>query len=242
MKKTEIGVATWNILYDDGFFGAESQTNRLQNFLDTLSGLPVNLDVVGLQEVEAESDTGHIGKRLAQSLTASDGYWVPHSRPGESIGLLGSLVESELCEVHDNEAGRKFIKLKAGGIDFNVVHLAFALNGDKLRQLQAGNIIDTIKLGSKAVVMGDFNSLSRQRSRRIIENAGFVSVFEAMGKPRPATVLTEKYRKYLPFKFRMATKYGLMPDDMYVRGVEVLDAGVFEGDSDHRGIWARLAV
>ncbi len=40
----------------------------------------------------------------------------------------------------------------------------------------------------------------------------------------------------------MASKRGFCPDDIYVRGVEVSDAGIFEGESDHRGVWAKIVT
>ncbi len=88
--------------------------------------------------------------------------------------------------------------------------------------------------------MGDFNSASWQRSRKVIEGADFTSVFQIVGERRPATVMTEKYRQRLSLGYKLATKYGFSPDDIYVKGVDVTDAGVFEGDSDHRGVWAQI--
>lgn len=238
--RDEIGVVGWNILYDNGnIWGAAPQANRLQSIVDTLSGLAVPLDVVGLVEVEDSEEFGHSGHQVARALSGMDGYWVANNRHSEYIGLFGAVTEPAVRDIYD---GRRMMITNAYGITFALLHTTFDPRGDIIRCRQVEQALSALEDQDRVVLLGDFNSLPVQKSRRLIHNAGFVSVFSALGRKRPSTVITEKYRKFLNPLQKLVTTWGMAPDDIYVRGVEVSAAGVFEGDSDHRGLWAMVRI
>ena len=88
--------------------------------------------------------------------------------------------------------------------------------------------------------MGDFNSLPWQKPRKLIEADGFQSVFSLLVSKQPPTVPTSEYRPMLKKWQRLAIGKGLSADDIYVRGLSVKDAGIFEEKSDHFGLWVTL--
>lgn len=238
--KNEIGVTVWNILYDHGdFFGVGPQIKRTGSHVRTLRELPVPLDIVGLVEVEHSTEDGHLGEYIAEHTVGGEGIWAEHSRPNEHIGLFGRSITQ--AKVHGLDGNRKMIVSNVSGIDVALVHLTFGLRGDKLRKRQTEQVIDVLANSDRTIIMGDFNSASWQKSRKLLEEAGFISVFSALGRRRPPTIVAPGYRKNLPLRYQIATRPGFSPDDIYVRGVNVLGAGVFDGDSDHRGVWARLS-
>lgn len=236
-----LSVATWNILYDkQGFFNTEPQAARQDSITQTLGSVGVKLDITGLLEVENNQESGHHGQNIARVLTATNGSWTTNIGAGEDIGLFGKEVGT--ISVFDLAGGRTMVVTHVGEIAVGLVHFTFDMTSDRLRRVQAKQALAHMEQYNEAILMGDFNSASWQRSRKIIETSGFQSVFQALGRRRPPTILTEKYRQRLSMKYRIATKYGFSPDDIYIKDLEVLDAGVFEGDSDHRGIWASLKV
>lgn len=234
-----LNIATWNILSDKGgFFTTESQAERLGSITQTLANTGLRLDVVGLLEVENDQQPGHHGQKIAQNLAGVDGHWTRSSLRGEDLGMFGESVD--IISTHRLVADRSMMVARVGEFAVGLAHFTFDMMSDRVRSQQATQALAYMAEYDKAILMGDFNSASWQRSRKIIESEGFQSVFQVLERRRPATIMTEKYRQRLSKKLRLATKYGFSPDDIYVRGLDVNDAGVFEGDSDHRGVWAQV--
>jgi hypothetical protein len=240
----EFTVACWNILYDSAnYFKVPSQSQRLSSIVQTLKKLEPRPDIFGLLEVEHNENDGNLGERIATEVSSGSMKWVGHKgnnkQDEEMIGVFGKGVGK--VETYTITNGRTLVIASTRNISVALAHLTYNPFGEQLRCSQVEDILAILGNTQKAVLMGDFNSASWQKSRRLIEKAGFVSVFKELGIKKPSTVLSEPYRKNLSLFYKAVTKWGFTPDDIYVRKVHVIKAGVFEGSSDHRGVWAQLS-
>ena len=237
MSNTAFTIGLWNILYDTtDIYKAAAQSARLDNIAKTLQQMPVKPDLFGLIEVEHSDTRGHHGQWLADTVAGDQGYWLPNNRDGEHIGVFGSMAaQLEPIDIGD---GRTAGLLRCGDVTICLVHLTFSLRGETIRSKQLARVAEAIGDGGPAIIFGDFNSAPMQRSRRLLRTHGFRSVFH--GSPDSNTVISEAYRKRLALPYRLITKVGIRADDIYVRGLNVIDSGIFVGDSDHHGVWATV--
>jgi endonuclease/exonuclease/phosphatase family metal-dependent hydrolase len=157
----------------------------------------------------------------------------------EFIGLFGTQVG--FAEVVDLPSDKRAVVTRVGGVAIAMNHFRNQHIGTD-REHQARAIVDYLKHDDQAVIMGDFNAVPHEKARRIIRKAGFVSVFKAMRQGLPNTFPTDPYWDIFVTK-PPQPRYCRGPvslDDIYVRGAHVEAAGMFEGNSDHAGLWARI--
>lgn len=234
-----INLAFWNILFDkENHYHVPEQRSRTPDLAKILRSLPVKADVYGLAEVQRCRDVNN-GDVIAGLLHENKGNWVKNNtnvRDDELVGIFGR--KAGAVRAIDMGNGRVAAKFEVSGVTFVLVHLTFAILGKKKRLRQIESVLKSIDVLAPAVIFGDFNNTSFSDSRTLLKKQGFESVF--YGKPRVSTVLSHKYYNRAPLKLRVATVFGFRPDDIYVRGVSVNDCGVFEGESDHRGVWASI--
>lgn len=212
------------------------QHERVEANARALRELDKRLGAVVLQETEGENGTA-----IASKAGFDTSYWRRHSRPDEHIGMFGEDVENV-----------SFVRLGHGKTaavtnigDTKVVGLHLKRTdqlNSPIRVEQMDKVLDIVGSREKAVVMGDFNGLRIETSRRNLARAGFVSVFDQLGMRRPKTFPTSKYYGMHRLHEKIAMLRGLSLDDIYLRGVTPVDAGVFEGDSDHKGVWADVEL
>lgn len=236
-------VVSWNILLDktrtkQGLI--KPQSERLVSQIDTLVGLPVPLDVVTIQEVEKTHETHH-GEQMSRALGYTAGHWAEHNttkRRGEHIGMFGRFVDDvDFVSVgHDKLA----VLTCVSGIAIAGIHHRNERVGPK-RTHQMAALLEYMEPYDRAIIAGDTNALSFEKSRRMVGRAGYRSAFRLAGQVRPATFPTPAYRDIMYGRtgsslFRRAVSI----DDIYLKGLGVHDAGVFVGDSDHYGLWATI--
>lgn len=238
-------VVSWNILldYTRSKHTVESpqliahQKDRVPGQIETLRQLGVPLDIVSLQEVEG----GH-GERIATALGYDKGTWFNHNtsrRRNEHIGMFGARVSDvESVETrHDKVA----VLTRVGRLAVLGVHNRHEIIGP-MRTQQTADFLAALCTEESAVIMGDINAVGWQRPHALIRKAGFESVFALLNQPEPKTHPVESYRSifYSGVKSLVIPR-GTASDRIYVKGCNVLDAGVFESDtSDHRGVWATI--
>lgn len=240
----EISVATWNIFLNRAF----PQPDRIEAIADKLFELQSRLDLSGvaLQEVMALDGTHH-GRQLTNKL-GMDGLWVPHSRKslGEHIGLMGHGLQG----LDKRDLGHKKTAVKGylGDTAIVSVHLRkqtgrqFPRGSEQVEQTE--EILDWLSDDEKAVVMGDFNCLPFHAPRKMIERAGFRGMTDDLPINRRATVPTPEFLASLSDKDRRAVRiFGrwLNVDDIYSRGLTVVDGGYDKGDSDHYLVWGKFS-
>lgn len=240
MKNT-IRIAFWNILYhpyDKPLI--PSQKSRLDNITSTVKSLG-SLDAICLSEVQGYEDGTNNGERIAQEIGYDTGEWSLNHREGEHIGVFGpGPLNTEFIDVGDN---RTATMTRINGIVIIGVHLTFNLKGSKLRLSQLNRVLELVKDEPCVVVMGDFNSLVVQSPRRALVRAGFTSALSKGRLVRPVTNPAPGFRKYYSkWWHKVVVGRGLSPDDIYVKGLEIVSGNVFSGQSDHCGVTAELRL
>lgn len=231
--ENSFNVIAWNILLHRDF----PQAERFAACAHKLIDLNKELSVVSLFETEVVSGR-HTGEVIAELTGNAPGGWYQHNRKREYAGMFGSRVGG--VESVDLGYKKKAVITKLGEISIAGVHLKYQLHGSE-RADQMSILLDRMHDESHAVIMGDFNCLPWQRPRRMIEAAGYRSVFEVLDEAYPRTVPTPGFKSALPFWKQIAVGKGLAIDDVYVKNVQVIDAGSFVGESDHAGVWATLS-
>lgn len=249
-SEPEIGVVSLNLLLNktltrEGVI--EPQHERIKSLAHTIGSLPVSLDVVMVQELHI-TDKHHNGELLQEQLGLQQGYWFGHnenSRKNEFLGVLGNAIEAaESIDVGDN---RKAVIAHMGGVAFVGIHHRSGLRKGPVRLEQMQSVMQQVSDFDKVVVMGDSNDYPASRSRRILREYGFTSVFRALGGPNPPTFPTPDYRDIMLTKSqKRIVPRGISIDIIETRGFErdqILAAGVQAADkSDHYALHARLAA
>lgn len=252
---------TWNVLHDVRRTKAglilpqsarsESQIDRLK---DLRAKLGMELGVVAIQEAHFDG-VRHNGIEMSRALGYGDGQWLEHNkkpypesrtgRTGEHVGLFGSLVDhSEPIDIGDH---RLAVLSHVGGVAVVNIHTRW----DPSFEIQPGQIRTVLGVLSdydQAMLMGDFNIWAASTAREQIKHAGMSSVFALTGQREPKTWSTKRYAAALHddvlppiggFAAPLVSPYATW-DGMYVKGLRAMNAGTFEGESDHYGIWATL--
>ena len=212
-------VVSWNILYDKGREERGiivPQRDRVVFHAKALMELGIDLDVVMLQEV-----WGGNGDQIALLTGNEPGIWERHNRKNEHIGVFGQKVET--ADFYDIGHNKKAVVTHIGEL------AVFGLHFEGIDQEE------------EAIIAGDFNGPRFEAARRMLARRGFRSAFSEAGAKERMTYPTEQYRDILwtPWQQRLLGRR-VSIDDILVRGVNVADAGIFVGDSDHMGGWATL--
>ena len=240
----QFSVVSWNILFDKSRGDrVPSQQSRLNDIIATLDSFERPVDVMGLLEVEKSADLGQHGEIIAEKLGYGAGSWQPHSRKREHIGMCGAAVEDvEFVDIGHN---RLAAVTRLGDMAIAAVHLKrppkYIRGGERTEEM--GALLDYLGDVDQAVIMGDFNSLAAQRPRRMLARQSFKSVFTLTSGRRPQTIPTPDYEFMLSPKEQRWLKYVrplLSIDDIYVKNLDVLEAGTLVGESDHVLLHATL--
>ena len=249
----ELHIVSWNILLDQTRVNKgliEPQAKRIHSQIQTIQDLRlshgVEPDVVGICEAERTKKWQNHGQLMAEAIADTRGYWVSHNHikrnhEREYIGVFGTQVTN--AEILELPSDKKAVITRVGDIAIAMNHFRNQRVGND-RELQSRVLLDYLKDDEQAIIMGDFNALPYEKARRLIHNAGFVSVYKALKLPYPMTQPTEKYRDLFVTAPRVLQRYTSLAniDDIYVRGLTVNDADTFVGDSDHYGLWAKIAA
>lgn len=240
-----LNIVSWNILLDKkrtakGIITAQSA--RLDSQIETLSMIDEEIggiDIAMLQEVEKTKEQ-HNGEVIARALGYHAGYWFNHNtsrRKGEYIGMFGEQVEQ--AEEFDLGHDKLGVITMIGGVAVVGVHFRREHFGPQ-RADQSIALIERLEGIDHAVIVGDPNALAIEKARRQLHEVGFESAFHLLGRRNPKTHPTPSYRKifYAPIH-RPFLPRGTSTDFVYVRGMDVEDAGRFMGDSDHYGLWVK---
>lgn len=230
-----ITVCFWNILSDVNTPSlVQSQSDRLVDIITLLKNLPER-SIIGLAEVENTS-TKQIGSYLdASTVTFRDNH-----RENSQIGIVSKLsLEPKFVPIGK---GCRAAVVEYAGINIVFVHASLVLPGDKKRRAQIKDLIRQLDHNLPTVVMGDFNSMYWQGSRSLFKQAGFTSAFKRSMFRRHPTAPTRKYRKILPPLLRTLGRFGFTLDDAYVKGLEVIESRMFEGESDHKGLVVKVRL
>lgn len=237
INSDSLTVVTWNILLDRIHKEAvKPQAQRVESQAKHLMEIGRNLDVVLLQEVE-----GRNGDTIAELTGNGPGVWARHSRKNEHIGVFGGLVDT--ADFYDLGHNKKAVITRVGGLALFGVHLVARPKRYFERVDEMRRLCETVDEEEEAVIAGDLNGPKWEAARRMLARRGFRSVFTELGMPRPGTFPTPDYRDIMWNRKQRA----LVPrmasiDDILVRGVTPKDAGTIQGDSDHVGLWADLAL
>lgn len=232
----ELTVCFWNILFDDFQpSSVESQTDRLPEILNTLRQLPDDA-IIGLSEVEGVKN----GELLANQLGNQTGFFIEHDRPNDHIGVTSKqILNPQAIQIDDT---CRAIAVEVSEITVVAVHMTWTFFNERMRRRQITSLLSQLDDSSPMVIMGDFNSMSWQSSRKLIEKAGFRSVLGRSLRRRLPTVPTREFLHMYPQPYRTLGRIGLTVDDVYIRGLDLLDSGVFKGQSDHLGVWATVKL
>mgnify|MGYP000928829851 CR=1 FL=1 len=282
-----VNVVTQNALLDYGRTKKKlilPQRQRIASLGATIANqFPGELDVVGIQE--AHLDKGfHNGQALAEMCGYGSGFWVNHNkkpenqpdsktgRPGEYIGMFGSLVED--IEEIKLDANRSAVATIIAGVAFVTLHLRHGAGLESIaeRAAEAKALTDYVSDYDNAVLYGDYNEplmrlpyLRRYTpARSHVAKHGFKSAFELTGQKSPLTCPIEPYIPLFRNTKGWQGKFihrGWALDDILVRGprIRVIAAGVLDrvivhenpGEypagvplegSDHDGLWATLQI
>lgn len=236
--ENQFNVFAWNILFDKSHGDrVPSQAKRLASLAQTLIDLEKPLDVVAILEAEMTTKQ-HNGEMLAKLTENSIGEWQHHGRARECIGMFGALVgDVEFLELGH---GKTAAITHLGDIAIAAMHLQ--RRGAEKRCDEIGTLLEYMEGKERAVIMGDPNCLWWQKPRKMIEKQDYESAFKRPFRHGPRTVPTKEYRNILTPKERLAVAVtrGFFVDDIYVKGLEVIDADIFIGKSDHAGVRAIL--
>lgn len=227
-------LAVWNILLDARY----PQAERLESLTETLQATG-EFDMVGILEAQYQN-----GQYLARQLSGTEGVWYEHSRKkrGERIGVFGP----DIHDIEPVELGYSKVAVVArlGEVAVATVHLRrqptrFPPTPEQVEQITA--LLDYLSSEEKAIIMGDFNSLWFQKTRRSIKAVGYESAFHQIGKRRKGTLqandnFSEMYSRRERLMLALAGG-AINLDDIYTKGVNVTGADYFDGVSDHKGVW-----
>lgn len=231
----ELTVCFWNILFDvNQPSRVKSQSGRLPDIIKTLQIFPNNT-IMGLAEVEGTNN-----EVIARRLGSKVNYFVEHDRPDDHIGVLSDLsLSPKAIQIDEN---CQAVIVEHHGVIIVAVHMTLALFDESFRKKQIRTLLSKLDPAKPTVIMGDFNSLYWQASRKLIRAAGFSSALNRTAFKRLPTAPTQPYRHILQQPLKALGRRGFTLDDIYVKDLEVTGSGIFEGESDHRGVWATVRL
>lgn len=231
-------VCSWNILttHANNAQRTVAQEKRIPHIVSDITA--VSPDIGGFYEVRNQ-----VVEQLPGLIGHSQHVITPYSQAeyGMSLALTSyaSQHDSEIIEYPMDS--RKAVAATIDGIQVVATHLSFAITRFDWRVKQVSQILETLDDNRPAIIMADFNCMPWQKPRKMIERAGFTSAAKLMKPSNPTTFPTPDYVPRLPRMQRLVSRRGLSIDDIYVRGLTILETGIIEGDSDHYGLWVRLS-
>ena len=270
---TRINVLSWNMLLDTTRTNKKRirpQSDRLPGFIRALQQFDGRLDYVGLQEAAAEKGRNN-GAALARALGFDTSFFIQHNIPREDepgigrrneyLGAFGSVVDN--AEPFDIGHNRKAVVTTVGKLAIINTHFRARAKYADVRVENAEKTVEIANQYDNAVITIDANERRGRPARRVLEDAGYHSVFTLLDRPHPATFPVQAYKKEM---YRVPFAYALPAvaiDDILVRGgdIRVIDAGTIdtppvpmnpvidtdgriirvpEGPSDHSGIWTTI--
>ncbi len=228
----ELRLGLWNIFLDRRF----DQAARLGSIIATLQLIheQTPFDVVGVLEAG-----GSNGKTIAQEVFGNDGIWEPHSRKSldEHIGVMGPRVyDAEEVDIGYSKRAL-FVDTALGAVAFthiSRVDKRFPAPPDQ--RAQARLLLEEAEDRDAVAIGADWNSLSLQKPRRIIENGGYHSAYRKPMQRSPKTFPMGGYEvNTTPLTRKLLQVVGgLSIDDVYIKDGFVADSTVVvEGESDH---------
>lgn len=248
-----IGVASLNVLLDKTRSGLERddpafiepQIERVDSLGDTLRSLPISPDVVMLQEVHV-TDEHHAGEEMAAKLGVGQGFWFNHNtskRKGEYIGVCGELVAA----AHPIDLGHDKLAVltEIEGVAFIGVHLRRTPN-PLIKMAQMRTLLKETDCFDKRVIVGDANARPESETRKILQEAGALSVPLVVNGKHPGTWPTDSYRNImLKRRYQQFIRRKFSLDMFEVIGFEpgeIVQFGVVETPkSDHFTLYGEVA-
>ena len=235
----QFNVVSWNVLYDKGREESgivSPQRDRVASQAKALMELGIDLDVVMLHEVWGDN-----GNQIAALTGNEPGIWQHHNRKNEHIGTFGRRVEA--ADFHDIGHKKKAVVTYVGGLAVFGLHLVARPKRYFDRVEQSVALCELVDKENEAIIAADFNGPWFEAARRMLARRGFRSAFAEADTRERMIYPTEKYRDIMltPWQQRLLGNRTSI-DDILVRGLDVADAGVFVGDSDHMGGWVTIAA
>lgn len=237
-------VASWNILFDTfPKTKTKTQKERCKELTKTLRELG-GLDILGLYEVESDG-VDDCGQAIAKDLGLKHTTRAEQGRPSEGILLASKpvLKNIRILNLDPERAGRQAIIGTYGDITIVVLHLIAQVRKQPWRTKQIKRLVEEIGNADKAIVMGDFNCLPSNKPRRLLEDNGYASCMKLLEMHKVSTFPTNTYRDISVHGWRKRLiPHGLAIDDIYIKNLKLVDGGMFEGNSDHYGLWANILL
>ncbi len=237
MGNEQITISSWNLLttYDGNAANTTHQTERIPAIVSSLQA--IQPDVSGVYEVMNEN-TESLARDLQHLYSTTTPYC--DSKYDMAIQLTSKIEPSVTAVIDYPMDQRKAIAATIAGIMVIATHLSFSIPRFDWRVKQVRQLLEASKDEDRAVIMADFNCMPWQKPRKMLEAAGFTSVAKNMQPANPVTFPSPLYKPKLSFLHRLVSHRGLSIDDIYVKGLEIVDSGLIEGDSDHFGVWATV--
>src|SRR4030095_15742919 len=249
-------VASWNILIDrKPYTPTLPQHQRCDSLGDTLQAVGVPFDFLGLYEVEGTAEQ-NCGRHIANTLGLKHSRLAHHGRDEEGIMLSSRrpLKNVRVVTLDPEHGRRQAIIAEQGPLAVVSTHLIahlVALKGNRLaayttahkwRIKEVTTLLGQLTNYETVILMGDFNCLPSHKPRKLLEANGFTSILSKLSlERRSSTFPTEAYRdiSVRPWQNRLIPK-GISIDDIYIKNLSFVTGDLFEGNSDHQGIWATL--
>lgn len=231
-------VCSWNILttYTGNQHNTVPQEHRLPSIVDQIT--EIDPDICGLYEVR-DTTVDDLHTRIGHDHSLITPY--SHELHGMSQALTSRLEQTDAAIIDYKDGNRKGLVATIDGIAVVASHLSYEFTRFSWRTAQVADILQHVGSAETAIIMGDFNCLPWQKPRRMLEAAGFTSVMKTLHPKSPVTFPTPQYLPLLRPIQQLIVKPGLSIDDIYIKGLRVIEGGLIEGDSDHYGLWAKLA-
>lgn len=240
---TKLHVGSWNILIDDQpDTPTLPQHQRCDSLCDSIEAIGTPFDFLGLYEVEGSS-SDNCGHHMAKTLGLTHTTWAQNGRPHEGIMLAARkpLDDAQLTVLDPDHSKRAAIIVRQGGTTIVTTHLLYHVINYKWRVKQTESLLEKLAGHDKVVILGDFNCLPSQKPRKLLEANGYTSVLGELFPKRTSTFPTAAYRdiSVKPWQNRLIPN-GISIDDIYIKNLKLIDGGLFEGNTDHHGLWATL--
>ena len=227
------------------------QHDRLFSQIETFRSIesrykqPSATSIIGLQELQIY-DGNNNGEDIKKALGHKYGQWHPHSRHsvGEHIGAISSTHPDSSEAIHIDK-NRLALVLRFGKFCVCVAHPMYSDAKRRASQLDA--LGEYLADEEYVALLADFNEEPLPFSRRKkLGSIGLQSAFKRIGQGHPVTLPTPHYKKFRSLPRRLGYEVlagGLCYDDIYISdSVRVQAAGTATSDSDHRFIYAAVAV
>lgn len=251
MPAPEATVVTYNVLSpsNPNATSFAPQYERLERIANAITGLQP--DVVSLLEVEGSIDDNPAAD-VAGMLDLNNCSFIPYGeRPGVGMIVAAGPSFNSSATTKLSYDRTAVTTTDNSGSSVTAFHLSHELlKGLPRRKQQVKEVIEALETSPRAIAMGDMNAQRFQPSRRALKAAGFTSALASVGYPRTFPTSAWKCDMAVPkvaepFLRTALHIFGGSIDDIYVRGGEVVEAGVFRPEgydefSDHFAVHATV--